>query len=210
MDLCRLYAQCVHHSGKHPDCESLFDYLFPVFTRIAGRVARQFGAAPEIEDVVQDISLKMISSGEAILPGVPGEPAAALAYFSVLAANAARDFFRSRLALKRGERSTVPMDDRLRAIIPAVYLHTVDRDLLLKEIEASLPPDSRDQTIYRLYYRQGFSAKEIAAIPALELSVKGVESLIHRITTQLRHRIGDSSSGSRTEKGVSRIDSYKQ
>lgn len=61
--------------------------------------------------------------------------------------------------------------------------------MLISQIESFLPQDRREQVIFRLYYRQGLTAKEIASIPAFGLSVKGVESVILRITNQIRERI---------------------
>ena len=43
--------------------------------------------------------------------------------------------------------------------------------------------------LFWLYYRQGFTAEEIAALPAAGLSAKGVESALRRIAGWLRDRI---------------------
>jgi RNA polymerase sigma-70 factor, ECF subfamily len=206
-DFSQMYEACLRY---HQGCEEFFCRLHPVFERIASRVAHQFGAAPDVDDVVQEINLKFVSSGPVILPLVPAEPAAALAYFSVVAANAARDFFRARNATKRGAQQTVSLTDSIMCVMPAAGLHSaVERNLLMTQIEECLRGTRRDQIVFRLYYRQGFTAKEIAAIPALDLTVKGVESLIHRIALQIRDRIqvtGDLFS----EKGDSPLDASKQ
>jgi RNA polymerase sigma-70 factor (ECF subfamily) len=65
----------------------------------------------------------------------------------------------------------------------------MDQVLLLSQIEACLPENRREQIVFHLYYRQGFTAKEVAAIPALDLTVKGVESMIFRIAQHIRDRI---------------------
>ena len=44
----------------------------------------------------------------------------------------------------------------------------------------------RDRTLFWLYYLQGLTADEIAALPGSELSAKGVESALRRVTTWLR------------------------
>ena len=51
----------------------------------------------------------------------------------------------------------------------------------------------RDRDIFWLYYIEQFSAREIAALPNIELSAKGVESLIFRLTKILRDAIGGSA-----------------
>jgi RNA polymerase sigma-70 factor (ECF subfamily) len=47
----------------------------------------------------------------------------------------------------------------------------------------------RNSKIFWLYYRAGLSAAAIAALPGIGLSTKGVESLILRITRELRERM---------------------
>jgi len=68
----------------------------------------------------------------------------------------------------------------------------VERELLLRQIDRQLsgppPPETRarDRRVFWLYYRHGFTAKEISRLPGLGLSPKGVESTLHRLTMQLR------------------------
>lgn len=48
----------------------------------------------------------------------------------------------------------------------------------------------RDLLIFLMYYRGGASASEIAAVPGMGLSAKGVESVICRLTRRVRRRLG--------------------
>lgn len=194
------YTECVRFSGNHPACEKLFNHLRPLFKRIALRVARQFQSLADADDIVQEISLKLVSSGSSIAAALPPEPEQATAYFSVIAANTARDFFRARNCAKRDAKATVSLESLL-ALDPGAPDST-DKELLMNQIEECLPADRREQVVFRLYYRQGFSAREIAAIPAMELTVKGVESLIHRTTAEIRGRLGPG--GGSEKKGASR------
>ena len=71
------------------------------------------------------------------------------------------------------------------------------RAVLLSEIETRLRDASgiispRDRAIFWLYYRHGFTAVEIAALPAVHLSHKGVESVLRRITAWLVQAIEPS------------------
>jgi RNA polymerase sigma-70 factor, ECF subfamily len=43
--------------------------------------------------------------------------------------------------------------------------------------------------IFWLYYRDGLTARAIAQLPGIRLSVKGVESTIHRLTRRVRLRL---------------------
>jgi RNA polymerase sigma-70 factor (ECF subfamily) len=182
--LADLYLECVR-SACHVSCEKFFDLFTPVLKRVAYRVALQFNAKGEIEDLIQEISLKLMNKDRLGNLALPPDPAQGAAYFSVVAANIARDFFRMRGAGKRGLARTVSWDETLDSITMGRTAE-VDRSVLLGEIEEHLPADRKCQTIFRLYYRQGFSAKEIAALPEVGLSVKGVESLLNRVIIQLR------------------------
>jgi len=70
--------------------------------------------------------------------------------------------------------------------------HQIEREVQLRQIEETIdlaPVESitvRERTIFRLYFRQGLTASSIASIPTVNLTTKGVESAIHRITKYLR------------------------
>jgi DNA-directed RNA polymerase specialized sigma subunit len=65
----------------------------------------------------------------------------------------------------------------------------------LKEIDEHLrhcatgPDQDRDRMIFWLYFRQGMSTKEIASLPGVGLSTKGVGSVIERLKHSIRDRI---------------------
>jgi hypothetical protein len=50
--------------------------------------------------------------------------------------------------------------------------------------------------VFWLYYRAGCSAAEIAAVPGIDLTAKGVESLLLRMTRELRRRLAQQISPS--------------
>jgi RNA polymerase sigma-70 factor (ECF subfamily) len=68
----------------------------------------------------------------------------------------------------------------------------LEREILLREIDGILktlshePNFERDHAIFWLYYSQGLTAKEIAALPDIKLGVKGVESVLLRLTRRLK------------------------
>jgi RNA polymerase sigma-70 factor (ECF subfamily) len=64
--------------------------------------------------------------------------------------------------------------------------------VLLREIDEAIDriaASKRDKTVFLLYYRQGFTALAIAQVPGIELTAKGVESCLHRLTAQLREHM---------------------
>ena len=187
--LSELYGDCVRSAGNHPSCDEFFRAFRPALARITRRVAFQYNSPQHAEDVEQEVSLKLLASGQTILGRLPPEPVAALAYFSVVAANAARDFFRALGAVKKGGDVTVSMDTQLSALHASLGVSAdLDKQLIRARIEEVLPTDRRERIAFRLYYQQGYTAREIAAIPAFDLSVKGVESMIFRTTEMVRKR----------------------
>jgi RNA polymerase sigma-70 factor (ECF subfamily) len=95
----------------------------------------------------------------------------------------------------------------------------MEREVLLKQIDRCLETCSegadqeRDRLIFWLYYQQGMSAKDIAALPTVGLTAKGVESAIFRLTRLVREQIADfrsqpSESSRSGEKGFRPAESY--
>ena len=72
--------------------------------------------------------------------------------------------------------------------------------ILLREIDEHLkhcltgPDRERDRTIFWLYFKQGMSTKEIASLPTIGLTAKGVGSVIERLKHSIREQIlGESA-----------------
>ena len=169
--------------------------LQPIFARVAYRVVRSTGVAhpQDVDDVVQECFVKL----EGALARADGGasrfacPEAALAYLKVLAANAARDSVRKRSAEKRGTAKTSALDDRLDEIAGPDGPN-LDRHILIRQIDGLLG-SAKERTIFWLYYRQGFTAKEIAELPGIQLGAKGVESLLRRLALEIRKQLEGNS-----------------
>jgi hypothetical protein len=63
--------------------------------------------------------------------------------------------------------------------------------ILEKEL-AHEPNFGRDIAIFWFYYRWGLTAKEISEILSMGLTVKGVESVLLRLTRLVRSKLGGS------------------
>ena len=182
--------------------EQLIAQLQPLIARTVYRVASSWGAVnpQDVDDVTQETFAKIATGADTLLRAQFENELAAIGYFKVLAANSARDYFRSKYADKRGVSQTLAVADRLEEIASAPVSDS-DRAIFLSEIEKLLPPDLRDRSVFWLYYRQGFTAKEIADVPGIGLTVKGVESVIHRLTAVVRKAVsgkflkGNSNAG---------------
>jgi RNA polymerase sigma-70 factor (ECF subfamily) len=185
--------------GKAEHWEILLGQVQPLIAQTAWRVARAAGPVrPEdVDDIVQETCLKLGATKTERLAGAALESeSSAFAYVKVMALNTARDYF----DWKRRR----PADNETGLAVPLEQLASVtgsnaDRQVLLKQIDSALNADDRERTIFWLYYRQGFTAKEIAQIPEVGLSAKGVESLLYRLTNAVRQWAGERRGGA--EKG---------
>jgi RNA polymerase sigma-70 factor (ECF subfamily) len=116
---------------------------------------------------------------------------ALFAYLKLVAMSVAHDHFR----MKRPDEGADSLtDDHFRPAIgpPEKKEHTAESKILVSEVEAIVeritagPNGERDRTVFWLHYREGVTANAIAALPALKLTQKGVESVLHRVKTALR------------------------
>jgi hypothetical protein len=71
----------------------------------------------------------------------------------------------------------------------------MERLVLLRQIGECLAMCSagadqdRDRLVFWLYYRHGMSARAISSLPTIQLTAKGVESAILRLTRLVREQI---------------------
>jgi len=175
--------------------EVLVRRLQPIFARVVYRVVRSTGAAQagDVDDVVQECFVKLERTRGRTGGGTSGFrcPEAALAYLKVLAANTARDYVRKRSAEKRAAAQTAAIEDRLDEIA-GPNESNLDRQVLVRQIDGMLG-NAKQRTIFWLYYRQGFTAKEIAELPDIQLGAKGVESLLRRLALEIRKQLEGNS-----------------
>jgi RNA polymerase sigma-70 factor (ECF subfamily) len=152
-----------------------------------------------VEDLRQDTYIKLWEDGCRLLRDFAIQhPEAILGYIKKTAANTTYDHFRHRYSQKEGgDQTHVPTTE----IGPEVgqggrgSQKRIDFGVLLNEIDEHLkhcltePDQERDRMIFWLYFRQGWSCKEIASLPTIGLSAKGVGSVIDRLKHCLREQI---------------------
>ncbi len=186
----RLVFECVDGDGASAWREFMRRY-HPVLTAAAVRVSRHWGrgVADEIDDIVQEIYLKLCADRSRILTNFRDpRPEAMFGYLQVIATNIAHDFYRRRAAAKRGAAQTTSID---LADLPAPF-NDIERHVSLAEIDRMLLAHTqrengvRDRTIFRLYYRHGMTSEAIASVPGIGLNSKGVEGVLHRLTRFIR------------------------
>jgi RNA polymerase sigma factor (sigma-70 family) len=169
-----------------------------------------------VEDLIQVTYLKLWEGGRSLLRDFAVErPEAILGYLKRTAANATHDYFKHRHSQSSGgsqsHLSTADIDPEAGREIHGSQ-EKIDFGLILSEVDEYLkqcltgPDQERDRVIFWLYFRQGMSTKEIASLPTIGLSAKGVGSVIERLKCALRQQILGMQSDSDDAEG----DTQKQ
>lgn len=188
------------------------------------RTTHQWEGIPSevVDELVQETYLKLCAGKCRLLSEfAAGHPDAVSGYIKTVASNVAHDYFKSLNSQRRGSRQIQqlpegvdPGEPDLRAGAAA----RIEREILLKQIERCLdacsagPDQARDRLIFSLYYRQGMTANDIAGLPHIGLTKKGVESAIFRLTRLVRQELAvlrnSSSEEQQVPKGFRQAESY--
>lgn len=194
-------ARACAHAADAAEWHELLRRCTPVAAVTAARVARMWmgiAAAAVVDDIVQDVFLKLCDQERRILREFkPRGEDSFLALLRVVTTSVANDYFRKRRSEKRGGKVvTVAIEDDPNNTVVAcpAAAPSMQRTVLFSEIDRLLQaaPETvteRDRTIFWLYYLQGLTADEIAALPGAELSPKGVESALRRVTLWLKKQM---------------------
>ena len=152
----------------------------------------------QVEDLVQETFKKLCANNRKALRDFDFRDEHALHKFlKVVASRVVEDYVRWRNSEKHGGgREEVDLE-KVSAFVPANpgSPPRAETETLMGEVERCLaeraaePNYRRDSAIFWLYYRHGMTAKEIAALPNIGLSVKGVESTLLRLTRYVRGRM---------------------
>jgi RNA polymerase sigma-70 factor, ECF subfamily len=141
-----------------------------------------------VDDLIQDTYLKLFANDRKALRGLKNEYENTIfGYLRVVAANVVHDRFRQ--AASKVEE--IELDDN---VLPPASgsMERIEFMRLKEDIEERLRGLSssetyrRDESIFWLYYEQGYTAREISLLPSIGLTVKGVESTLQRLTRYLR------------------------
>ncbi len=192
-----LLQRCLDAGDREAWEEFVRRYRKPI-ALVVLRVARSCDESSTmvVDDLVQETFLKLCENDCRILrdfrsqqpQGLPG-------FLKVLAANLAQDHFRALRATKRGADKTCTSDEALGAV-NSEAVDSVEKAILFREIDTFLndacSAHEMHQAVFWLYYRDGMTAKSIASISGL--TTKGVETIIFRLTQQVRSRFGQPSS----------------
>jgi RNA polymerase sigma-70 factor (ECF subfamily) len=152
-----------------------------------------------IDDLIQETYLRFCADNYRVLRNFEHRhPEAFLGFIKVVASNVVRDHFKSTYSEKHGaNRIDGISDDLPPAAAESSYgsPKVVERNVLIQEVERHLTlcvagaDQERNRRIFWLHYRAGLSAADIAALPEVGLTTKGVESQILRITRDIREQM---------------------
>jgi len=162
----------------------------PVIARVIIKTIRRW-VTPEpslVDDMVQETYLRLcLNDFRALRHSVFLHEISVLGFLKVEASNAVQDHFRAVYSQKHGSGITgIPLDCAPLAKLSDPF-PVAERRILLQTVENCLETyaagsnSARDRMIFRLYYREGLTARAISGLPSISLSVKGVESTIWRL-----------------------------
>ena len=208
-DLAKLCA----HSPDAAEWEEFVRRSVPLASLVALRISRMWVSDPSpatVDDIVQEVFLKLCEQERRILRDF--EPRGEDSFFGLLrivAASVANDYFRRLYSTKRGGKviTMALADDEYQVALDAARpAERIEHSALLAQLDRKLrsAPDEigeRDRALFWLYYLQGFTAEEIARMPAAGLTAKGVESALRRVTVWLRGEIKRRDPAEQRESG---------
>ncbi|HEU4415273.1 MAG TPA: RNA polymerase sigma factor [Candidatus Angelobacter sp.] len=141
-----------------------------------------------VDDLLQETFLKLFAHDRKALRSIRNAHENTIfGYLKVVAGNTARDHFRS----PKNKIEEIEATDLVVPPSPDGW-DRISFNRLKDKIQERLDRLSssetyqRDVSIFWLYYEQGYSAKEVASIPQIGLTTKGVESTLLRLTKLLK------------------------
>ncbi len=171
----------------------------PLIAGATLRTARMWGeiSAPHLDDLVQETYLKLCQDKCRLLRSFESTHEDCIfGFLKVLAANVVHDHFKAAFAAKRGagvsslpstDLETVPdSDDSFVVVAQRIQLERIER--ILHQVTSGKDQEKK-RAIFWLRHRQGFSASEIAALPAMGLTTEGVESVLFRLSEMIRNHL---------------------
>lgn len=160
--------------------------------RIAAVLRQRRGAldGQDIDDVLQEASLRAYRAMDGFEPRDPDDPDAFFRWLSGIAINVAREN-----AKREGRRrhETIEAGDGeppASGVSPSRVLRREERMVRLEEAVASLPPEYRE--VVRLVRLEGISVKDVAS--RLDKTPNAISRMLLRASRKLRESFGDTES----------------
>jgi RNA polymerase sigma-70 factor, ECF subfamily len=193
-----LVQLCLDHNQKAAWEEFVRRYQ-PTIARVVTRTARRWTIPSPalVDDLVHDTYLKLFTNDSRALRELAFQHENAIfGFFKTVASNVVTDHFRAFRNQKRWTgKDDISLDDAA-FFIPESRnsAQRADYEILCDEINKILKEElgnefTRDHAIFWLYYHHGLTANAISKLPAIGLTVKGVESTLLRVTKLVREKM---------------------
>jgi RNA polymerase sigma-70 factor (ECF subfamily) len=187
-----LIAVCLD-TGSESAWLQLVGRFQPLIASVVMRIVRRYDHPNRniVDDLVQETFLRLCREDcKALREFHHVHEAAIFGYVKVVAGSVVNDYFRALNAQKRA--GEVAVDPEILGSFAASTGASAEDSLLLREVEScleSITENKRDREVFWRYYRQGLTAVEIAALPGMDLSAKGIESCLLRLLKSLRRQM---------------------
>lgn len=145
-----------------------------------------------IQDLIQKTLLKLFDKEKkALHEFVPEHENSFYGYVRIITRNVVLD------EVRKPQRED-PLEEALEFTAGGAFSDRAPLNhLLLREVEQrleKLTADEEEKGIFWLYFRSGYTAKEIAEMPEIKLSIRRVEAILYRLVRQLRRGFGRGAS----------------
>jgi DNA-directed RNA polymerase specialized sigma24 family protein len=149
-----------------------------------------------VDDLVNEVYARLWADEAQVLKQMRlSEDNRILGFLQDLASKLAIDHWRAQTAARRG--GNLQNIDIRQAKAEDVLDPKIENQIFLDQIDHFLQGQilHRDRKIFLLHYRDGLTAKEISGIAGINLTVKGVESVLMRLTRLVRSRLAAGDRG---------------
>jgi RNA polymerase sigma-70 factor (ECF subfamily) len=151
-----------------------------------------------VDDLVQETYIKLFAHNFKALREFDSRHEKGLfGFLRVVASNVVQDHIRTHYSQKRGSGKMEEDLELISAKVPSNkgWVDKAERKILLAQIRKRLKTHasevhfSRNYAIFQLYFEHGLTARDIAGMPNIGLSTKGVESALVRLIRLLKEVI---------------------
>lgn len=149
-----------------------------------------------VQEIQQEVYATLLKNGGKALRQFRGErPESFHAYLKIISVNQTKNFINSELKRRRRNTNTVSHTDEYSTYDIPIYSNNTNEDLqeefakehIIQTLRAHYPSRNlkRDLMMFRLYFFEGLSSKQIAQTFKIGLTVSGVETVVSRMKIAL-------------------------
>ncbi|HLJ88582.1 MAG TPA: sigma-70 family RNA polymerase sigma factor [Candidatus Angelobacter sp.] len=192
-----LVELCLHagdETEKQWAWRELLRRFQPEMARVIYRSLRHWmkPTATLVDDLVAETYVKIVTNESKALQTFDYRHENSLGGFlKTIAANVCEDYRRSRQCEKRGWGKEEQELTETPACADSSVPQKLDQDVLFMQIDQILQgcASTRDRSIFWLYFKQGFAAREISELMSPSITTKNVENILARLVRVVSERL---------------------